>query len=223
MNPPVSHNPLHQGIRPPPGGSAVTKTSFSTIIELIAAVSPIMVVFFIIMISIFNQNAKGIVYLAGLLLAISTNVLIVRSAKEKYPIDQNQGTCRIFDFPDYIENQHSSVNSLVLMFTSIYIIAPMFILEEGLPNISVIISMISFYIIDLVMNVYKKCSTRRGILIGTFVGAFFGCCWFAIFNASNKNLLFFQELIGENYYCNKPTKQSFKCGVYKNGELIGKG
>jgi hypothetical protein len=180
-----------------------------------------MVVFFIIMISVFNQNAKGLVYLGGLLIAMLLNILVVKKSETRKPLPLGASpSCSVFDFPDFISNHHSSVNSLVLMFTSVYIIAPMF-LEGGGVNMSVVISMVLFYIIDLMMNIWKKCSSPQGIIVGSFIGAFVGAVWFAIFNASNKNLLFFNELIGDGYYCNKPTEQSFKCKVYKNGEMIG--
>lgn len=200
-------------------------TSIRTMFEFIATVSPVMVVFFIIMISVFNQNAKGLVYLGGLLIAMLLNILVVQNARKE---DKSSGaspsgaspSCSVFDFPDFISNHHSSVNSLVLMFTSVYIISPMF-LEGGGVNMSVVISMVLFYIVDLMMNIWKKCSSPQGIIIGSFIGAFVGAVWFAVLNASNKNLLFFNELIGDGYYCNKPTEQSFKCKVYKNGQMIG--
>ena len=203
---------------PTPNGAS---TSIRTIFEFIATVSPVMVVFFIIMISVFNQNMKGVVYLGGLLIAMLLNILVVKGIGVEHHPPHTSASCSVFDYPDAGSNRSSSVNSLVLMFTSVYIMAPMFI-EEGHVNMSVVISMILFYIIDLSMNIYKKCSTTRGVIIGTFIGLFTGTVWFAIFNASNKNLLFFNELIGDGYYCNKPTKQNFKCDVYKGGELLAK-
>ena len=34
-------------------------------------------------------------------------------------------------------------------------------------------------------------------------------------------LVTYNELVSNNVVCNKPSKQTFKCHVYKNGELIG--
>ena len=33
--------------------------------------------------------------------------------------------------------------------------------------------------------------------------------------------LFFNEVSSDKEMCSMPTKQKFKCAVYKNGELIG--
>jgi len=196
-------------------------TSLRTIFELIAMVSPVMIVFFIVMISIFNQNVKGIVYLGGMLLAMLANILVVKSfGRDHNPNSNPNPTCAVFDWPGFIQNRSSSINCLVIAFTAIYISAPMFI-EGGSVNISVIISMTLFYLIDVILNMTKGCTTPGGIIIGTFIGLFFGAAWFAIFNSSNKNLLFFNELIGDKYYCDTPSKQTFKCKVFKNGEVIG--
>jgi len=204
---------------PPTPSTPGANTSLRTIFELIAMVSPVMIVFFIVMISIFNQNVKGIVYLGGMLLAMLANILVVKSFGRDHNPNPNP-TCAVFDWPGYIQNRSSSVNCLVIAFTAIYISAPMFI-EGGNVNISVIISMTLFYLIDVIMNMTKGCTTPKGIIIGTFIGLFFGAAWFAIFNSSNKNLLFFNELIGDKYYCDTPSKQTFKCKVFKNGEVIG--
>jgi hypothetical protein len=34
------------------------------------------------------------------------------------------------------------------------------------------------------------------------------------------SLLYFDELESNNVTCSRPSKQTFKCSVYKNGELI---
>ena len=34
------------------------------------------------------------------------------------------------------------------------------------------------------------------------------------------SLLYFDEFISNNVVCSRPTEQTFRCSVYKNGELI---
>ena len=53
------------------------------------------------------------------------------------------------------------------------------------------------------------------------LGILFGTVWVTIFwSAGKKDLLFYNELASNNVVCNKPSKQTFKCSVYKNGEII---
>lgn len=237
--PPLPPSPTNKQSPPPPPPSPTNKQtqseqpkhhqislSFSTLFELIAAMSPIMIVFFIVMISVFNQNVKGLLYLVGLLGAMFLNGLVVGVYdKIKKPVDPRSDIPHIcslpFDYPGFMGNRNSSINSLILAFTAVYIIAPMEFIEGGQRNVLVILSMITFWVIDTAINIYRKCSTPQGYILGTCIGAGAGYGWFSVFNAGNKNLLFFNELIGGKYYCDKPTEQQFKCKVFKNGELVG--
>ena len=53
-----------------------------------------------------------------------------------------------------------------------------------------------------------------GLLLGTSHGSFFGGV------LGHKDLLFYNEIISNNVICNRPAKQTFKCQVYKGGELV---
>ena len=59
-----------------------------------------------------------------------------------------------------------------------------------------------------------------GVVIGALFGLVLGGTWYGIIKASgNPQLLYFEELSnGET--CSRPSKQTFKCAVYKNGKLI---
>ena len=52
-------------------------------LELIAILSPILLGFFLIMVSLFNQDVKGIVYLAGVLIASVINIFLMNIIKNQ--------------------------------------------------------------------------------------------------------------------------------------------
>ena len=41
-------------------------------------------------------------------------------------------------------------------------------------------------------------------------------------STGNDNLLYFGKYTSNNVQCSKPSKQTFKCSVYKNGRLISR-
>jgi len=41
-----------------------------------------------------------------------------------------------------------------------------------------------------------------------------------MYTGGSGNYLFYNETSGNNTVCSMPSKQTFKCSVYKNGELI---
>ena len=53
------------------------KMDFSNIFKLIAAMSPILLGSLLILASILNQDVKGIIYLAGVLLASVINIFVM--------------------------------------------------------------------------------------------------------------------------------------------------
>ena len=44
--------------------------------------------------------------------------------------------------------------------------------------------------------------------------------YFFILVVLGKEFLYFNELGSNNVVCKRPSEQTFKCSVYKNGELI---
>ena len=43
----------------------------------------------------------------------------------------------------------------------------------------------------------------------------------ALMASHNTDVLFINELTSNKEICTRPSKQQFKCSVYKNGEVIG--
>ena len=76
-------------------------------------------------------------------------------------------------------------------------------------------------IIDTYGKKYMNCSSYSKSFAGTGFGLIFGALWyFVILYSFGKKYLYFNILGSNNVVCNKPSKQTFKCSVYKNGKLI---
>ena len=66
-----------------------------------------------------------------------------------------------------------------------------------------------------------KCNNLTDIFIGNLLGSGLGVGYFfAFWSSNNKKLLFIDNLDSNKVMCNRPSKQTFKCAVYKNGQLI---
>ena len=72
-----------------------------------------------------------------------------------------------------------------------------------------------------VTRVSQGCNNIIDIIIGNILGAGLGAGYFFAFWATNnRNLLFTDSIASNNVTCNRPSKQTFKCAVYKNGQLV---
>ena len=79
-----------------------------------------------------------------------------------------------------------------------------------------------FFGINAVSKILYGCTTLVGVLIGSVVGFIIGFAWYSVVISSGPSgpkLLFFGADGGEPI-CSRPSKQTFKCKVYKNGEVI---
>jgi hypothetical protein len=195
--------------------------TISNLFQLSAFISPFLLGFFLIMSSIFNKDIKGFIYLAGVLISTIINILLLNIIKHESSSNRDP-ICDIINFNIFNPGgsfNNPSLSSSFIAFTFIYLILPM--VYNNQTNYIVIIFILTLYIINIITKLYNKCTEFGGIALGTLVGLIFGSLWYSLLSVSgNERLLYFNEFISNNVVCERPTQQSFKCAVYKNGELI---
>jgi hypothetical protein len=188
------------------------------ILQFISFIAPTLLVFFLFLSSLFNQNVKGLVYIAGVLLASMINIIFMNVIGSERNEDESF-SCSLFDIPHISKYNSPYPTTLIIAFTIAYLVMPM--KYNNQMNYVVLIFLLCLLVIDILTKVQNKCTTYPGTLLGALVGYLLGVLWYTIFNtAGYKSLLYFDELRSDNVVCSKPTKQTFKCSVFKNGELI---
>lgn len=206
------------------GPIAITM-SLTNIFEYISFTAPLLVVFFITLLSIAqNSLEKGIVFNMGIVI-LSTIVLLLKNViKNKQSIFASP-FCNILPSPFTVKAigavyNAPSLSSAILAFSSTYLIYPMVINNQH--NYSLLLFLIGVTAINAVTEYSQKCSDIMGLLLGLLVGVFFGLLYYTMLYISTKSkFVYFADTISNNVQCTKPTNQQFKCQVYKNGEVIG--
>jgi len=192
--------------------------TLSNILQFISFIAPTLLIFFLFMSSLFNQNLKGLVYIAGILISSIINIIfmnLIGSAKS----DDESLSCSLFDIPHVSKYNSPYPTTLIIAFTIAYLVMPM--KYNNQMNYLVLGFLLSLLVLDIITKVQNKCTTYPGTILGALIGYLFGVLWYSIFKSFGYNsLLYFDELRSDNVICSKPTKQTFKCSVYKNGELI---
>ena len=194
--------------------------NFSNMLHFFAAISPILLAFCLVMLSIFNSDIKGMVYLGGVLIASLINLFILNTLKvESQTLIPPM--CNLIDFPFNL-NQYVSpaFNSMFIAFTLAYLYLPMQYIS-GI-NYPVLMFITGLLVLDGGTKVMGGCTTFSGVALGSLVGFVLGLIWFVLFySTGHEDLLFFSVESSNNVICSRPKKQTFKCRLYKNGELIG--
>lgn len=196
----------------------VLNLDMSNILELTSALSPLLVTFLLVMISLFNQNVKGLIYLAGILVTSIVNLIAgFTFGQQKY--SDASIMCDFIGLPYLTNFNVPSSSAMFHAFTLAYLLFPMYDTKQV--NVLLIAVLSLFLVLDAISKVKNRCTNNMGVALGALLGALMGYCWYAIFKyTDNETLLYYNDLQSNNVQCSRPSKQTFKCRVYKNGELI---
>jgi hypothetical protein len=190
----------------------------SNILKLLSLMSPVLLVFFMVMLSLFNQDIKGIVYLGGVLIAAMVNVMVAAQIGTE-PDPAASVVCSVFSLPGMPAHTSPCASSLIVAFTIAYLILPMFFNKTM--NYAVIVALLCLFGLDARTKVASLCTPTAGVVLGGLLGFMMGAAWFTLFHASGlDSLLYFNTYSSNKVFCEKPAKQTFKCRVYKNGQLV---
>lgn len=195
---------------------ATIPASFTNGLKLMASLSPTLLGFFMVMLSVLNQDAKGIVYLAGLTLALLINIPFQKLIGS--PVNQTIRTCNLFG-NGLLDSQGSpSTSSLVIAFTFAYLFLPMQFNNQM--NYAVVTVLLLMFTLDAAVRIEVGCIPASGAALGAVIGAGLGALWYSIIQgAGGENMLYYNEVSSNSVKCSRPSKQTFRCKVYKKGSL----
>lgn len=186
------------------------------IIVFISFFSPIILATSITSMSFMYQNFKGLIYL-GFLIAfcvVRSYVYMVAGAE---PIVNDRTICTSIQYSRY---GNPTFSAFVFAFTILYLSIPMF--SNGSVNYWIFISLISYFFLDIFIKIYKNCIIKMGdLFLNVLLGAASASLVVTLmYIGGSGKYLFFNELSSNKEVCYQPSKQNFKCQMFRNGELI---
>lgn len=179
--------------------------------------SPLIVVIIITSLSFIFQNFKGIIYL-GFLIAFCLVREGMYFVNGGIPMKDDGSICSSIQYSKY---GNSSFSSFVFAFTITYLSVPMFL--NGNANLWIFTTLVFYMFIDIFIKLYKKCIVYTGdLFLNICAGIFCGYLIISLMNlGGSSKFLFFNEEASNKETCTQPSTQTFKCKVYKDGELVG--
>jgi hypothetical protein len=191
----------------------------SNLMVFISVFSPVILALIVVSSSVVFGYEKGVVYL-GFLLAST----IVREVYYYYnPPASLEYTSTICKSVQYgTKNSNSPLfSSFVFAFTILYMIFPMY--SYGTSNFTVFATLLVFLFFDIFVKLTNGCFVKYvDVIINLIGGSMLALILTSlmIYGGSGR-FLFFNELSSNREVCSMPSEQTFKCSVYKNGELLG--
>ena len=182
--------------------------------------SPIIVALCVTSMSFYSQNFKGFVYLAWLLIFTWFRSLLYEVTGSSQTTT-SETTANICDIVQYSQYGNSGFSVYFIAFTIVYICTPMFMNQEM--NYFVLSGILFYLLLNTWIRSSKQCfMNMTDIFLNLVGGLFTGAIAVSIMYAANiSKYLFFNELSSNKEVCSQPKKQTFRCAVYKNGEVIG--
>jgi len=187
------------------------------IIVFLSFYSPVILALLITSMSLLFQNFKGFIYLGYLIAACIARNYIYKMGGS-HPSENDGTICTSVQYSKY---GNPTFSAFVFSFTTMYLLYPMF--TNGSVNFWLVSGIIAYFLVDLFIKVSKNCKLGFGdlflnILSGLILATVIVVLMYA---GGSSQYLFFNETQNNKEVCSMPTTQTFKCNVYKNGELIG--
>ena len=212
MNPQPTPSKVSGGV---PNSPLLFFQPFNIIIWL-SFFSPIILSIVMLSLSFVFQNFKGFIFLGYLLgVCLIRNYVYVLNGAETLKADNT--ICSSIQYSKY---GNPTFSAFVFAFTIMYISFPMF--SNGEVNFWIFGGLLAYFFLDIFIKMYKKCVIKMGdlflnILLGLASSALIVTLMYA---GGSSKFLFFNETSSTKEVCSVPSKQTFRCSLYKGGELI---
>lgn len=186
------------------------------LIVFLSFYSPIILATSLVGLSFVFQNFKGFIYLGFLLGACVVREYIYRMAGSN-PIVNDRTICTSIQYSQY---GNPTFSAFVFAFTIMYLSLPMFANDSV--NFWIFSGILVYFCLDMFIKIYKGCIVKMGdlflnVLLGVFSSALIvSLMW----TGGSGKYLFFNEVSSNKEICSQPKEQTFKCSLYRNGELI---
>jgi len=197
-------------------------TIFTEMLDNISFYSPIAVTFGILMLSIsISTPIKGVIYIAWVLISTFFRIMTLLMISSGDTPSSVNSKCNKGGLPGILAKFDEGRNSIYLLsFTLFYMCFPMFI--SGNVNWYFIWLLVAYTAFDVIIKYKNQCVSNSIIILGEVLGgSMFGLSVSGLmYYLGLSKYLFVNNLASNKEVCSMPKKQTFKCAVYKNGEMI---
>jgi hypothetical protein len=193
--------------------------------------SPLIITTSIIVFSLFSSSLeKGLIFLLWLFVITFLRVIILKIVQMSMKtIPQPLSPICLTGITDIFIPNDVTYSTYVLAFTMFYFVMPMIMVSSqskiNAMNYYVLGFFIAYIIFDLfikssllcissIMSVNVLSELVSGIGLGAIIAGPI------MYGTSLRNMLFINEVNSNKEVCSMPSKQKFKCNLYKNGELV---
>lgn len=204
-------------------------TNSMNILYSLSFYSPLIICTSIFILSIFTAPiAKAFAFFISIFIITFLRILVFKGIGTK--INPDLPSICLTGVTEIFIPQDITYSTYILCFTLMYLLMPMIMLSSqnkiNAINYSVLGFFIFYIVFDLGIKLRLSCisSLFSGLVIcdiisGLFLGALIAGP--IMYGTPLKKYLYINELNSNKEVCSLPSKQQFKCKLFRNGELVG--
>jgi len=191
--------------------------SITTLLYLFFRLSPFIIVSYFALSSIFNQDIKGLIYLAGLLIACFIIILISSFFGNTFSTEgQINPLCNLITLGGAAGSfSKIPLGNAMLCYTLGYLTFVIAFYHIELYNLPTLILFPILILGDIIWNIKNGCYPIASVLAAIIIGGGIGVLWAFIIQSIGKPDLFYLNVGSDQSVCVRPSKQLYKC-TFKN-------
>jgi hypothetical protein len=192
---------------------------------LFLTLSPFVIACYFTLTSFFDQDFKGVVYLAGLIGACFLGVFLGNSNALWFikPQKPSGALCSMISINQIGEiSRLLPLGPIILAYTFAYLLVPIINYDFVMQNTSAITFFIVLILFDIIWRIRNSCQNLSQLLGSLTVGGVIGILWSSIINSSNSKNLAIIPGLNSKSACSVPKHPKFKCTQNKKPRQIVK-
>ena len=211
--------------------SDLQNTLFDNITQIcysLSFYSPIIICVSIVLFSMFTSSiGKAFAFFVCIAIITFIRIIVFKGLKTLEP-NQIPSICST-GLSELFIPQDITYSTFILTFTMMYLITPMIMISTqnkmNFINYKILAFFLSYRALDLFVKNQLNCIQLfsslviGNILSGLFLGAVIS--GIIMYGSTLKSYLYINEINTNKEACSRPSKQQFKCRVFKDGTLIG--
>jgi hypothetical protein len=205
-------------------GGSFDLSKFKNFMLSLVLFSPMIVPISLCAISIAQQNVNCLFYLVTLLFSLMIRNYVIGPGDVKNRlINESADLCSAINYGSVNGNMTFSI--FIIAYSIFYLYTPGYA-QLSPTNIGLLVLLILYAILDIMIKKNLGCFQYKtvnfmGLFFNVLGGSIAGYVWVTIIYTLNlTNYLYFNMLSSNAMTCSVPKQQTFKCTVYKNGQVM---
>ena len=193
--------------------------------------SPIIICVSIVVFSMFTSTMeKAFVFFVWIFIITFIRIIVFKGLSSgKDPVAEIPSIC-LTGLSELFIPKDVTYSTYILTFTMMYFITPMIMVSKQNNVNAINYGVLAFFIAYIILDLFIKSSLScipgffSSLVIGDVLsGVFLGgvIAGLIMYGSTLKSYLYINEINTNKEVCSMPSKQQFRCSVYKDGTLVG--